>query len=528
MSTINPVRDTEIARQKRNLTESQKKNAEATREGVLVNELIKEPKNVDMNDLYNCLVISNDAKMPEKLFEPKYTKEKSIVPISLISTGVMAGMTLVSLVAKKSAKANLTIRTTQKLPSLTRNLAMNQEAHQAMYQMVQCPNQKTILAAVGILTISSMGFMGKMFIDGFKDIWVKKREADIQKNLQENLVAVETQSFSGKIQIVRGMLAEKAHEFNEYLAYKRETPTVFKQFNSNLMFMGRSDKSDIEPQPKQHLNRQSRLGFLAQQPEAKNALVAAPPDEKSGNGKYFALGALTIGAIVALGYLSMRNLRSGKKYLEQYIDASKSKISEIVANSSKNSHETDKINLKNMLQAIDASPNYIQEELAKLKWDKAEKEKFIDEISFQTKKSTAQAERALGGDGTPKPAFYSHVNDYRAFLYNWLLDTSNPLFRNLFFGITGVTALAYGGKALGEAVKDVQVKKINAQTELELQKRLVATELRNFKAKKDAAINPLCEEFYVQLNNGKPKDELKVIAENILFEVKNGPPFVYS
>lgn len=496
MPTINPIRDAEIARQKRNLTESQKKNAELTREGVLVNELIKEPKNVDMNDLYNSLVISHDAKMPEKLFEPKYTKEKSILPISLISTGVMAAMALVSLVAKKSAKANLTIKTTQKLPSLTRNLAMNQETHQAMYQMVQCPNQKTILATIGILTISAMGFMGKMFIDGFKDIWVKKREADIQKNLQENLVAVETQSFSGKIQIVRGMLAEKAKEFNDYLCYKPETPPVFRQFNSNLMFKGNETKTQTE--------------------------------EKQGNTKYLALGALTLGAIVGLGYLSMRNLRTGKKYIENYIDASKTKISEIVANSTKNSHETDKINLKNMLQSIDASPDYIQHELKNLNWQKAEKNKFIDEISFQTKKSTAQAERALGGDGTPKPAFYSHVNDYRAFLYNWLLDTSNPLFRNLFFGVTGVTALGYGGHALGEAVKDVQVKKINAETELDLQKRLVATELRNFKAKKDAAINPLCEEFYVQLNNGKPKDELKVIAENILFEVKNGPPFVYS
>jgi len=134
----------------------------------------------------------------------------------------------------------------------------------------------------------------------------------------------------------------------------------------------------------------------------------------------------------------------------------------------------------------------------------------------------------MGGDGTPKPAFYSHVNDYRAFFYNWLLDTDNVAFKNLFLGITGITAVSYGGKVLGEAVKDVQVKKMNAQTELELQSRLVSTELRNFKAKKDSAINPLCEEFYTQLKRGKPKEELKTIAENILYEVKNGPPFVYS
>lgn len=494
-TTINyQIRDAEIARQKRNLTDSQKKKAEATKEGVVVNELIKEPKRIDMNDLYNALVISDDAKMPQKLYEDKTTKEKSLIPISLISTGVMTTMALISFVVKKSAKAHLTLKSTQKLPSLTRNLAINEETHQAIYQMVQCPNQKTILAGVGILTISAMAFMGKMFVDGFKDIWVKKREADIQKNLQENLVAVETQSFSGKIQIIRSMLADKAREFNEYLCLKYETPPVFKNFNNNLKFTGG------EKQPK----------------------------EKSDNLKYFALGAATLVAIAGLGYISLKNLRSGKKYLEDYINDSKSKISEIVSKSNSKGKEVDKINLKNMLQAIDAEPKYIQDELSKLKWDKTEKNSFIDEISFNTKKSTAQADRALGGDGTPKPAFYSHVNDYRAFLYNWLLDTSNPLFRNLFLGITGITALSYGGKALGEAVKDVQVKKINAQTELELQQRLVATELRNFKAKKDAAIDPLCEEFYVQLNNGKSKEELRIIAENILFEVKNGPPFVYS
>ena len=73
------------------------------------------------------------------------------------------------------------------------------------------------------------------------------------------------------------------------------------------------------------------------------------------------------------------------------------------------------------------------------------------------------------------------------------------------------------------------MKKINAQTELELQQRLVSTELRNFKSKKDAAIKPLVAEFYKQVDSGeRTKDELKTMAENILFEVKNGPPFVYS
>ena len=108
------------------------------------------------------------------------------------------------------------------------------------------------------------------------------------------------------------------------------------------------------------------------------------------------------------------------------------------------------------------------------------------------------------------------------------MNPKNPQFKNLFFGISGISALAYGGKTFTEAVKEVQVKKYNADIELDLQKRLVSTELRNFKAKKESAIEPLCEEFIVQKSKGKSPQELKVMADNILFEIKNGPPFVYS
>ena len=108
------------------------------------------------------------------------------------------------------------------------------------------------------------------------------------------------------------------------------------------------------------------------------------------------------------------------------------------------------------------------------------------------------------------------------------MNPQNPQFKNLFFGITGISALSYIGTSATSAVKDVQVKKYNADIELDLQKRLVSTELRNFKAKKDSAIEPLCEEFFAQKAAGKKPEELKVLADNILFEVKNGPPFVYS
>ncbi len=35
-------------------------------------------------------------------------------------------------------------------------------------------------------------------------------------------------------------------------------------------------------------------------------------------------------------------------------------------------------------------------------------------------------------------------------------------------------------------------------------------------------------EFNARLNEGAGKEELKNMADNILLEIKNGPPFVYS
>lgn len=490
---INQIQDNEQNRAQRNLTSSQKRAQALTKEGVVVNSFIKEP-NVNMNDLKDSLIISDCARMPEKINEQPKSKVGNLIPIAAIATGTMGAITLLSMFIKRNAKVNLgDILPEKKLPTLTRNLAINEETHQAIYQMVQCPNQKTILAGVGVLTLSAMAFMGKIFIDGFKDVWVKKKEADIQKNLQENLISVETQSFSGKIQIIRSMLSDKAKDFEQYL------------------------------------NESKELSFKKASPFDKIKFKGSGQKKSSNdNRNYLLLGGATLLTIVGLGFVSMKNLSKGKKLLEGYIDKVEGKIGEIVEKSTKKTEVVDRINLKNMIQAIDADPKFIKKELDKLNWDKAKKDDFIEEVLFDTQKSTAQADKAMGGDGTPKPAFYSHVNDYRAFFYNWLLDTSNPLFRNLFLGVTGVTAVSYGGKVMGEAIKDVQVKKVNAETELDLQKRLVSTELRNFKAKKDSAIEPLVEEFYTQVKHGKGKQELKTMADNILFEVKNGPPFVYS
>lgn len=492
--TISPLRDSETLRQQRNLTNSQRRANSETKEGVLVNNFIKDCPDCTTNLDSTCdtLVISDNVKMPSRLYEKNNDTNKSILPISAVSIGVMGAVALMSVFVRRNTRINLKISNEKRLPATTRNVALNEETHQALYQMIQSPTRKTIHAGIGVLTLTAMAFMGKTFFDGFKEVWVKKREADIQKNMQEQLINIETQSFAGKIQITRSMLSEKAREFGRYLS---------------------DDKDKILPNFGKHLQ------FTGGIPHKK---------DNQNNFNYFLLGAATVAGIVGLGYLSLRNLSKSKNYLEKAVKDTETKISDIIKNSSASTKDNDKKLLEAYLQSIDAKEDTIKKYLKNLNWDKNELNEFIQKLIKKSKTSTTKVNETIGGDGTPKPTFYSHVDDYRAFFYNWLLDTDNKQFKQLFFGITGLTALSYGGKLTGEAIKEVQVKKLNAQTEVDLQNRLVSTELRNFKSKKDAAIQPLVDEFYKQADNGKPKEELKVMADNILLEIKNGPPFVYS
>ena len=494
---VNSFNDGETQRQQRNLTNSQKRANTYTKEGVLVNTYVKgaEAENIDMHDTYDNLLISQNTKLPPELKQNK-NAGLSLMPICAIAAGVMASVAGITALIRHSSKINLNIDELKKLPTTTRNVTLNDETHQALYQIIQSPNQKTILAGMGVLTLTALAFTGKMFFDGFKDVWVKRQEAEIQKNLQENLIAVETQSFSGKIQIIRSMLSDYAKEFDEFFA---------KDGEKDLPNFGQSILGGIS--------------FTSEQPES---------DKKKSVAQYILAGIATAGAMIGFGFFAMKNLSKSKKHLDDYAKITENVIKNIVSTSNEKSKTVDKETLTKLFNSIEATPEKIRASIQDLKWTKQEKEDFVNEVIREIHTSTTKVDNAIGGNGTPKPAFVSFVNDYRAFFYNWLLDTSNPQFKALFFGITGLTVAGYGGKLLGDAVREVQVKKYNAETELNLQRRLVSTELRNFKSKKDSAIKPLVEEFYNQAQNGKSKSELKVMADNILFEVKNGPPFVYS
>lgn len=495
---INPLHDAETVRQQKNLTESQRKNTLSTREGVLVNNCVKD-KDCSLSETKDTFMIADNVPLPRGLYQDNKIVDKKLLPLSSIALGVMSSVALLTAFINQSAKASVGLAKEKWLPSVTRNVQLSKETYQVIYQMVQNPNRKTFIAGAGVLALSAMAFMGKTFFDGFKDVWVKRKESDIQKNLQENLVSVETESFSGKMQIIRSMLSKYSADFEKYI--KSDNEKILPNFGKN-----------------KYLNP----NFTSDEKIQKNR-------SKSIVGNVI-LGLATVAGIVGLGFLSMKNLSKSTTHLNEQTDEIKKGIQMLVEKSTNKTKDVDRFNLEHLFMSINATEDFIREEVGKLKWGTSEeKSEYIDKIISKIKTSTTTVNPNIGGDGTPKPAFNSFVDDYRTFFYNFLLDTSNPQFKQLFLGVTGITAISYGGKLSGDALKEIQVKKINAETELDLQRRLVATELRNFKSKKDAAILPLVEEFYKQVDSGKrSKKELKTMAENILFEIKNGPPYVYS
>ena len=498
MTTVR-FNDGETRRQQRNLTNSQKINNHKTKEGVIVNSFVKDNEDtftttLSLKDTKDTLIISDDVKLPKQLDTNKTTPDKSLLPISALAIGVMSIFAGLSVFVKRNAKITNEITREKWITSFTRNISINEESIQAIVQMVQNPNRKTIRAGLGVLTLTAMAFMGKTFFDGFKEVWVKKREADIQKNLQEQLIAVETQSFSGKIQIIRNALSEKTKMFSKYITF-----------------------SEPESQPFGMFKSAKDLTFGAKSKEKNDKIETL---------KFFTVGGLTTAAIFGLSWFAMKNLRNSSKETQKFIEKTKIDL-ELIAQKAKNTPAI-KDYFENMFQFINAKRSDVEHIINQTKWRKKDKKQFIDYVMTRINTSTVKVNPNIGGDGTQKPSFSSFVDDYRAFFYNMLIEPDNKQFQQLFAGTTALAAITYGGKLIGDAIKEVQVKKVNAQTELDLQKRLVSTELRNFKAKKDSAIQPLIDEFFKQVEEGKSKEELKTVAENILLEIKNGPPFVYS
>ena len=146
MNNISQFRDGETIRQQRNMTTSQRRNNSNVKEGVVVNTFIKDCRDckVDLHDTCDSLVISENIKLPKQLKEDKITTEKSLLPLSAAALGVTGIITAATAFISRNAKISTKLAEEKWVPTLTRNISINDETAQAIFQMVTNPNHKTI------------------------------------------------------------------------------------------------------------------------------------------------------------------------------------------------------------------------------------------------------------------------------------------------------------------------------------------------------------------------------------------------
>ncbi|MBR1617211.1 hypothetical protein IJ670_03580, partial [bacterium] len=423
------------------------------------------------------------------------SKNSSIVflPIALLTSFLTLGSFVLSNIFKKSSSSLLNSKTFEQLPDIATNMNIKEEPQFAIYSAIRNPDFPHIMACCAVFLMSGITIGAKNFVDGMKDIWVNRNKADIEENLQQNLIDVEKKSFSGKLDVINKMLTDNIRYFDSSIN-KNQNPT-FGLYSQFINFKGNE--------------------------ENKNK-------EKNKNLMYWALSASVVALCVLFGKLSLDNLKSSYNNTKDFADNFQSSVIDAI---NKITQKPDKSNLstvKELLGVVGAKEQYIQEVANKYGLSKAETQKMVDEVDASKKRIFADAPLALGG--VPKKIqYYCYMDENRGHLYNWVLNPKNKFTKYIFLAFTLTSAFGYTFKQAMDAFKQVAVMKENSACELNLRKKLVEVEIENFKAKKESAINPLIEQFGLYLQDeGKSKEELKTFADNILLEIKNGPPYVYA
>lgn len=495
---------------KRYLTDRQLKQKNATLEGVVVNNFIKDNEqheSPNLDDTYNALVISDkeDSDIDTYLNNSKgqrgYDTKKAMLPLVAGTGAVFVSSALLSLVLKRSAKKNLTEPVIKQLPAMGMNLNIVEETGFATYMALRDPNRKNIMAAIAVFTFSALTLAAKKFIEGIKEIWIKKQDADIQRDLQEDLISVETQAFSGKLAVLRNMLTNKGEYLKSALGMQsRKKYLDISVYSRHFNFTGQESKDTTE-----------------QKKDGKISKFLNP---------YTVISALMLAGGLALGALTLKNIKSSAKiqdkYVNDFIKNKKDVLDSLIQNGSK-----DKALMKDVLIKMGATREKAAECAKMAGFDENDIEEIASSVSSSVENIWGNAPTGMSTE-SGKSFFYCYLNEARGHLYNWLIHSDNVFLKHLFFAMATVSGTSYIAQQSADALKEVAVLKENANTELNLQKRLVDVEINNFKAKKESAVAPLIEEFEHQRKEGKSPSELKVMADNILLEIKNGPPFVYS
>ena len=494
---------------------STKKEADInkTLKGVLLNTHIKNDNLSAFSDLKDELLIydnthENKLKVKTQEEESSFDFRKAITPL-LIGTGaVLAGCAGLSVIAKKSSEAMMKTPIYEQLPDLALNMNIREEPHFAVYRAVRDPNFKNILAAGAVFTMTGITIAAKNFVDGAKEIWLKKKSADVEKNLQEDLIQVETNSFAGKLNVINDMLKGNIEHFDKVLKNVVESPTR----NISAISNRENVFNDF-------------ISFKANKSATEN------DERKQDLKKNLKYGLLTAGVVagaILLGKYSISNFKKTAQSANNFANNLTEKTIDAIQGISEKSDKHDLPKIIEMLKSICAKPDYIRDVGKKYNLSEGEIQKIISSVEESKKTIFADAPTALGGI-PQKIQYYCYLDENRGHLYNWILHPENKFTKYIFGAFTITTASEYLFKQGMNAVKEYTVMKENAKTELNLKKRLVDVEIENFKSKKKSAIQPLIDNFdKVAKEGNKSKEELKQMSDNILFETKNGPPYVYN
>lgn len=482
---------------KRNLI-PRKVKTDNTVKGIILNNYIKkQDSDFDFSDFDD---VAQDLLIPEKAVDTEnenkeqkssFDAVKAAKPIAITAACALGAMGLVSLCTNKYSKALANETGFLNPGDLARNINIKEEPHFAMYRFLRDPNGRNALGFMGVGLMSGVTLVLKSLVDGFKDIWIKKQNCDIEYELQENLIQTETDSFSGKMNYVNSLLKESKQYFSNVLSKKQSDPTAFTGSDNEVK------KADDNKKSKD---------------KQKNVL----------------LGFLGIAAVLGISAMIFKNYNKTIKNLNTFTRKMSDKEIRINLENAVELPEKQKAikTVCDILKTVNAKEETMKTHLTKIKGITEEEiQAAIKDI--KASQIYAQAPEALGGV-SEKIQYYCYIDENRGHLYNWILNPENKFNKYLFLSFCAISSLGYVSSSAADALKTVAVNRENSKSELALRKRLVEVEVNNFKAKKKSAIEPLMEDFRYKCAQGKTKEELRQTAENILREIKNGPPYVYS
>ncbi len=458
--------------------------------GYLLNNYIKKDNQEDSFEYILQSPPENNFEQPiQKAEKSAFDIKKALLPVAIATGATILGILGISACVTKYSNHLAKDKGVIRPPDLPRSMNIVEEYHLAMYKALRDPSAKNIFGLLGVGGFSALALSAKTFVDGMKEVWIKKQNCDIDYDLQENLIEVEKNAFSGKLKVVNTLLNDSANYFRNSLDENKKQ-VEFKQF---LSFKGEKNEK-----------------------------------EEKKDKKPLLLAGLTVAGFCSILFLAFKNYQKMLGNFDTFVQKmTDSEIKNKISSAQKIPDKQSAIDeLVNIFKSINANEKSAKEALSGVE---GITDKEINETVNKLKKEQifAQAPEALGGV-SEKIQYYCYVNEERGHLYNWILNPENKWNKYLFLSFCFVTSIGYIGRSVADAVKQVTVSRENSKSELNLRQRLVDVEINNFKAKKLSAINPMIDNYNYQKNKGKSKEELTELAQNILLEIKNGPPYIYN